>query len=188
MLFNTPLFLGFFALFFVLYFFVFTQARLRALFLVAASLVFYAGWDYRFVPLLVFSGVVDFFVAQQIEGHSQARQRKQWLLVSIAVNLGILGIFKYSNFMIGSVQETLSFFGMPVSLGTLEVVLPVGISFYTFQSMSYTIDVYRGETRARKDFVPFFATLSFFPQLVAGPILRAKQILPQIERFPQVTP
>ena len=103
MLFNTPLFLGFFALFFVLYFFVFTQARLRALFLVAASLVFYAGWDYRFVPLLVFSGVVDFFVAQQIEGHSQARQRKQWLLVSIAVNLGILGIFKYSNFMIWQV-------------------------------------------------------------------------------------
>ena len=188
MLFNTPLFMGFFALFFFLYCFVFTQARARALFLVVASLVFYAGWDYRFVPLLVFSGVVDFFVAQQIEGHSEVRSRKRWLLVSILTNLGILGIFKYSNFMIDSVQETLSFFGVPVSLGTLEVVLPVGISFYTFQSMSYTIDVYRGETKARKNFVPFFATLSFFPQLVAGPILRAKQILPQIERFPQVTP
>lgn len=188
MLFNTSLFFGFFCLFFVLHCFVFTQPRARALFMVVASLVFYAGWDYRFVPLLVFSGVVDFFVAQQIEGHSGQRERKRWLLVSMAVNLGILGLFKYSNFMIDSVQETLSFFGMPVSLGTLEVVLPVGISFYTFQSMSYTIDVYRGETKARRDFTPFFATLSFFPQLVAGPILRAKQILPQIERFPQVTP
>ena len=188
MLFNTSLFFGFFCLFFILHSFVFTRPHTRALFMVAASLIFYAGWDYRFVPLLVFSGVVDFFVAQQIEGHTEQRQRKQWLFVSLFVNLGILGIFKYSNFMIDSVQETLSFFGVPVSLGTLEVVLPVGISFYTFQSMSYTIDVYRRETSARRNFVPFFATLSFFPQLVAGPILRAKQILPQIERFPNVTP
>ncbi|AUM12507.1 membrane-bound O-acyltransferase family protein [Ketobacter alkanivorans] len=188
MLFNTSLFFGFFCLFFILHSFVFTRPHTRALFMVAASLIFYAGWDYRFVPLLVFSGVVDFFVAQQIEGHTEQRRRKQWLFVSLFVNLGILGIFKYSNFMIDSVQETLSFFGVPVSLGTLEVVLPVGISFYTFQSMSYTIDVYRRETKARHNFVPFFATLSFFPQLVAGPILRAKQILPQIERFPDVTP
>ena len=89
--------------------------------------------------------------------------------------------------MIDSVQDTLTFFGSPVSLGTLEIVLPVGISFYTFQSMSYTIDVYRGDTHARKNFTPFIATLSFFPQLVAGPILRARQILPQIENFPTPT-
>lgn len=183
MLFNTPHFFWFFCFFVVLYYFAFTRDNVRAIFLVVASLIFYAGWDYRFVPLLMFSGVVDYFVAQYIEASEDKANKKRWLMVSLATNLGILGIFKYTNFMIDSVEETLNFFGMPVGLGTLEIVLPVGISFYTFQSMSYTIDVYRGEIQARKKFYPFFATLSFFPQLVAGPILRAKQILPQIENF-----
>jgi len=187
MLFNTPLFFGFASVFFLLYSFVFTKNNSRALFVVAASLLFYAGWDYRFIPLLLLSGVIDFFVAQHIDNTNDQIKKKRLLLISIVVNLGILGIFKYTNFMIDSVQDTLTFFGSPVSLGTLEIVLPVGISFYTFQSMSYTIDVYRGDTHARKNFTPFIATLSFFPQLVAGPILRARQILPQIENFPTPT-
>ncbi len=187
MLFNTPLFFGFASVFFLLYSFVFTKNNSRALFVIAASLLFYAGWDYRFIPLLLLSGVIDFFVAQHIEKTTDQIKKKRLLLISIVVNLSILGIFKYTNFMIDSVQETLTFFGSPVSLGTLEIVLPVGISFYTFQSMSYTIDVYRGDTHARKNFTPFIATLSFFPQLVAGPILRARQILPQIENFPTPT-
>ena len=187
MLFNTPLFFGFASIFFLLYSFVFTKNNSRALFVIAASLLFYAGWDYRFIPLLLLSGVIDFFVAQHIDNTNDQIKKKRLLLISIVVNLGILGIFKYTNFMIDSVQETLTFFGSPVSLGTLEIVLPVGISFYTFQSMSYTIDVYRGDTHARKNFTPFLATLSFFPQLVAGPILRARQILPQIENFPTPT-
>ncbi len=187
MLFNTPLFFGFASVFFLLYSFVFTKNNSRALFVIAASLLFYAGWDYRFIPLLLISGVIDFFVAQHIDSTNDQIKKKRFLLISIVVNLGILGIFKYTNFMIDSVQETLTFFGSPVSLGTLEIVLPVGISFYTFQSMSYTIDVYRGDTHARKNFTPFIATLSFFPQLVAGPILRARQILPQIENFPTPT-
>ena len=187
MLFNTPLFFGFASVFFLLYSFVFTKNNSRALFVIAASLLFYAGWDYRFIPLLLLSGIIDFFVAQHIDSTNDQIKKKRLLLISIVVNLSILGIFKYTNFMIDSVQETLTFFGSPVSLGTLEIVLPVGISFYTFQSMSYTIDVYRGDTHARKNFTPFIATLSFFPQLVAGPILRARQILPQIENFPTPT-
>ncbi|MBV1919721.1 MAG: MBOAT family protein, partial [Pseudomonadales bacterium] len=134
MLFNTPLFFGFASVFFLLYSFVFTKNNSRALFVIASSLLFYAGWDYRFIPLLLLSGVIDFFVAQHIAKTDNITQKKRFLLISIVVNLGILGIFKYTNFMIDSVQETLTFFGAAVSLGTLEIVLPVGISFYTFQS------------------------------------------------------
>jgi len=187
MLFNTPLFFGFICVFFILYSFVFTQAVSRAVFVLISSLIFYAGWDFRFIPLLLFSGVVDYFVANGIDKTADQVRKKRLLMISIATNLGILAIFKYTNFMVESVQDTLTFFGADVSLGSLNIVLPVGISFYTFQSMSYTIDVYRGETHARKNFLPFITTLSFFPQLVAGPILRARQILPQIERFPTPT-
>ena len=186
MLFNTPLFFGFIALFHVLYGITFARNMPRILLIIVASLVFYGAWDYRFIPLLVFSGVVDYTVAYLMDQTTDQKQRKRLLLVSIATNLGILGIFKYLNFMIESVQATLSWIGLDVSLHTLSIVLPVGISFYTFQSMSYTIDVYRGEMKARKQFLPFLATLSFFPQLVAGPILRARQILPQIEQVPRI--
>jgi D-alanyl-lipoteichoic acid acyltransferase DltB (MBOAT superfamily) len=106
--------------------------------------------------------------------------KKRWLIASITLNLSILAIFKYNNFILQSVQEFVSLFGGDISVPMLSIILPVGISFYTFQSMSYTIDVYRGDMKAHRGFLVFLATLSFFPQLVAGPILRAKEILPQL--------
>ncbi len=188
MLFNTPLFLWFFACFFLLYSFVFLRRTPRLWLILVGSLVFYAGWNYRFIPLLVFSAVVDYFIAQALERARGHERRKKWLLAaSVATNLGILGVFKYSSFALASVADLLAAFGYSVSLPTLELVLPVGISFYTFQSMSYTIDVYRGEMRARRGLLQFTAALAFFPQLVAGPILRAREILPQLESLPKPT-
>jgi D-alanyl-lipoteichoic acid acyltransferase DltB (MBOAT superfamily) len=187
MLFHTPLFLFFFAVFFPLYSFVFLRRTPRLWLLLVGSLVFYAGWNYRFIPLLVFSAMVDYFVALGLEQATGERRRRWLLALSIATNLGVLGAFKYSSFLLGSVADLLLVFGYAIPLPTLSVVLPVGISFYTFQSMSYTIDVYRRETPARRGLLQFTAALAFFPQLVAGPILRARQILPQLEKFPTPT-
>jgi alginate O-acetyltransferase complex protein AlgI len=185
MLFNTALFLWFFTAFFVLYSFVVLRHTPRLVLILVASLVFYAGWNYRFIPLLVLSGVVDFAVGIALEKSSAIGRRRVLLAVSIATNLGILATFKYANFAIDSLAQLLGVFGYEISAPVVQVVLPVGISFYTFQSMSYTIDVYRGQLRARRGLLPFIAALAFFPQLVAGPILRASQILPQLETLPR---
>lgn len=185
MLFNTALFAWFFAAFFVLYSFVLLRHTPRLYLILVGSLVFYAGWNYRFIPLLVLSGVVDFGVGIALENSSDVRRRRALLVVSIATNLGILATFKYANFAIESLAQLVSAFGYDMSGPVLQVVLPVGISFYTFQSMSYTIDVYRGQMRARRGLLPFIAALAFFPQLVAGPILRASHILPQLEKLPR---
>ena len=187
MLFNTPLFFLFFISFFFLYSFVVLKRYPRLLLILVGSLIFYGGWNYRFIPLLVFSGVVDFFVARAIQQETHAGKRKLLLGISIATNLGILAIFKYSDFAMQSVAELFGLFGYELSVPMLALVLPVGISFYTFQSMSYTIDVYRGDLKARTDLLSFIAALSFFPQLVAGPILRARDILPQLESMPTPT-
>jgi alginate O-acetyltransferase complex protein AlgI len=187
MLFNTPIFALFFACFFVLYSFVFLKKYPRILLILIGSLVFYAGWNYRFIPLLVFSGVVDYFLAIAIQKSEDQTRRKQLLGLSIATNLGILAVFKYSDFALQSVVSLMGVFGFELSWPILNFVLPVGISFYTFQSMSYTIDVYRRDMQARKGLLTFIAALSFFPQLVAGPILRARHILPQIEKMPSPT-
>jgi len=184
MLFNTPLFFLFFSIFFVLYSFVFLRRRPRILLILVGSLVFYAGWNYRFIPLLVASAVADYFLAIRIHEARQIRSKKRFLALSVAINLGILAIFKYSDFALQSVSEFLTLFGFQAYLPALNFVLPVGISFYTFQSMSYTIDVYRGQMKPRKGLLQFTAALAFFPQLVAGPILRARQILPQFENIP----
>lgn len=187
MLFNTPLFFLFFTCFFTLYSFVFLKHYPRLLLILVGSLIFYAGWNFRFIPLLVFSGVVDYFVANAIQEESDKKRRKLYLAISIATNLGILALFKYSNFAMASVLDLLSVFGYEANWTMLNVVLPVGISFYTFQSMSYTIDVYRGDMQARKGLLTFISALAFFPQLVAGPILRARHILPQLEIMPSPT-
>lgn len=187
MLFNTPLFFLFFSCFFLLYSFVVLKHYPRVLLILVSSLIFYAGWNYRFIPLLIFSGVVDYFLAQAIEKADSLKKKRLLLALSITTNLGILAIFKYSSFAMESVAELVSVFGYELSWPMLAFVLPVGISFYTFQSMSYTIDVYRGEMRARKGLLTFIAALSFFPQLVAGPILRARHILPQMEQMPTPT-
>jgi len=187
MLFNTPLFFFFFVIFIFFYGFVFMRRVPRTYFILVASLIFYGAWNWKFIPLLVFSGVADYFIAQAIGAAQTRRARKLWVSLSLGINLGILGMFKYADFVLVSVQDFLRLFGYEAPIATLQWVLPVGISFYTFQSLSYTIDVYRGDMQPRKGLVQFTAALSFFPQLVAGPILRARQILPQMHAIPMPT-
>ena len=187
LIFNTPVFFYFFLLFVTLYGLVLASRRHRVFLIVLASLVFYGAWNYRFIPLLIGSGVADYLIAQRIGASSDQRTRRRWLTLSLVINLGILGLFKYADFVLTSVADFIALFGAEVSLPTLAWVLPVGISFYTFQSLSYTIDVYRRDMEPRKGLVEFLAALSFFPQLVAGPILRARQILPQMHALPVPT-
>ena len=187
MVFNTPIFFLFFVIFILFYGFVFLQKRPRLYFILVSSLVFYGAWNYKFIPLLVGSAVADYFIALAIGSASSQRRKRWWLILSLTMNLGILALFKYADFAIQSVAELLGFLGYQPSLPTLSWVLPVGISFYTFQSLSYTIDVYRGDMQPRKGLVAFTTALAFFPQLVAGPILRANQILDQFHKLPTPT-
>ncbi len=180
MIFNTPIFFWFFCIFILFYGFAFLKQTPKVYMLLVSSLIFYGAWNYSFIPLLVGSGIADYFIAQAIFNSTNQRNKKRWLTLSLVINLGILATFKYADFAIASVADLLSVLGYQASFTTLSWVLPVGISFYTFQSLSYTIDVYRGDMKPRKGLVEFVAALSFFPQLVAGPILRAKHILPQM--------
>ncbi len=184
MIFNTPLFFFFFVLFVAVYGLLLSRHRPRVWWILIASLVFYGAWNYRFIPLLVGSGVADYYIALAIGRSTSEVARKRWLTLSVAINLGILGLFKYADFVLESVADFLSLFGVAADLPTLGFILPVGISFYTFQSLSYTIDVYRGVMEPRRGLVEFVSALAFFPQLVAGPILRARQILPQLHSLP----
>jgi len=148
--------------------------------LLIASYIFYGYWDYRFLSLIFISTVVDYFVANAIQDSKEQKLKKYALSVSIVSNLGILGIFKYFDFFSYEVSALFTGLGLDVSLPLLNVILPVGISFYTFQTMSYTIDVYQGVTKPTKKFLDFALYVSFFPQLVAGPIERSSHLLPQI--------
>lgn len=148
-------------------------------FVLAASYFFYGWWDWRFLGLLVLSTATDFGIGLWLERETRAIARKRILLVSLFLNLGLLGFFKYFHFFTDSFVALANELGWVVSPFTLKVVLPVGISFYTFQSLSYTIDVYRRQIPAVRDFWTFAAFVSFFPQLVAGPIERARHLLPQ---------
>lgn len=151
--------------------------------LLAASYYFYAYWDYRFCGLLVLSTVVDFVVARLISQSQDPKARRAFLMVSLVVNLGVLGFFKYFNFFIDSARPMLESIGL--SGETLSIILPVGISFYTFQTLSYTIDVYRGVLKPADHFLDFALFVAFFPQLVAGPIVRARELLPQLASVPK---
>ena len=150
--------------------------------LLIASYVFYGLWDWRFCGLLALSTVTDFTVGRLLEQQEDDRRRKQLFVVSLAVNLGILGFFKYFNFFTDSAAQLLEAIHLDVPRSALNIVLPVGISFYTFHGISYTFDVYRREIRATHDFLAFGVFVAFFPQLVAGPIGRAHLQLPQFER------
>jgi len=141
--------------------------------------VFYGWWDWRFLSLIVFSSIVDYTIGRQLNKHEKPRVRKLLLLGSILVNIGFLGYFKYYNFFVESFSDAFTFFGSSIDRSRLNIILPVGISFYTFQTLSYTIDVYKRKLKPTKDIVAFFAFVSFFPQLVAGPIERAVNLLPQ---------
>ena len=187
MIFNTPLFFVFFLTFLFFYGLVLSKHAPRVYLIVVSSLVFYGAWNYKFIPLLVGSAIADYFIAQAIAAADDQGAKKRWLTLSVAINLGILGLFKYADFVLLSVADFLGAFGVETDLPTLGFILPVGISFYTFQSLSYTIDVYRGDMEPRRGLAEFVAALSFFPQLVAGPILRARQILPQMHQLPTPT-
>ncbi|MBC96319.1 MAG: alginate O-acetyltransferase [Halobacteriovoraceae bacterium] len=181
MLFNSYEFLFvFFPLVFFLYNYVLKKAW-KIPFLLMASYYFYGHWNYKFLPLLLFSTFVDYFVGLKLEKTSNPKTEKKLLLVSLFVNLGVLGFFKYSNFVI----ENLNYFLINVGLNPFDqlpnIILPVGISFYTFQSLSYTIDLYRNHSKAYHKFTPFAAYVALFPQLIAGPIIRHSELVEQLE-------
>jgi D-alanyl-lipoteichoic acid acyltransferase DltB (MBOAT superfamily) len=187
MQFNSGVFLQFFGAFLLLYWLVRDHLRTRNLLIVAASYFFYGWWDWRFLALLFFSSSFDFCVGLGLERLTDPRQRRALLAGSIVVNLGILSVFKYGNFFLTSLAALLERLHVPFHPGTLSVILPVGISFYTFQSMSYALDVYRREIQPTRSFINFLAFVSFFPQLAAGPIQRARHLLPQFERTVVIT-
>lgn len=185
MLFNSLVFWGFFAIVFPLYWAVRRHLQVQNGVLLAASCVFYAYWDVWLLGPLVFSVGIDYLVALQLDKETDTRRRKQWLLLSLVSNLGLLSYFKYYNFFASSFQELCAMLGFEVGTLTLEIVLPVAISFYTFQSLSYTIDVYRKKVPACRNLLYFSTYVMFFPQLVAGPIERASHFMPQIQKLRQ---
>lgn len=180
MLFNSIDFAIFLPIVFLLYWFVTNKnLKLQNLLLLSASYIFYGWWDWRFLGLIIFSSFVDYFIGVEMSKTDVKRKRKFLLWSSIIVNIGFLGFFKYFNFFIDNFVTAFSFFGQDISSQGLNIILPVGISFYTFQTLSYSIDVYNKKLEPTKDVIAFFTYVGFFPQLVAGPIERAKNLLPQ---------
>jgi D-alanyl-lipoteichoic acid acyltransferase DltB (MBOAT superfamily) len=156
------------------------HARIRLLFLLGASYVFYAHWDYRFLPLIWASSTMDWWLGKAIGHTEDPKRRKLWLLGTVIVNLGVLGFFKYYNFGIDSARSLLDQVGVHVPDSTLRIALPVGISFFTFESMSYVIDVYRKHIEPHDSYLEYLGFVAFFPHLVAGPIIRPRDLLPQL--------
>jgi len=180
MLFNSIDFAIFFPIVFILYWFVFNRnLKLQNLFILAASYVFYGWWSWIFLTLIFYSTVIDYSVGLALEDENNPTKRNILLSTSLFFNLGFLCIFKYYNFFVDNFVSAISSLGYSFNTGTLDIIIPVGISFYTFQTMSYTIDIYRRRFKPTKDFIAFSAYVSFFPQLVAGPIERAHNLLPQ---------
>ena len=184
MLFNSIEFAVFLPIVFLLYWFVFNKnPRLQNAFLIAASYFFYGWWDWRFLALIACSSLVDYSIGIALCRTNSKGKRKLLLLTSICVNLGILAFFKYFNFFASNFERAFTFFGQSISDPILlNVLIPIGISFYTFQTLSYTIDVYKRKVESTKDILAFFAFVCFFPQLVAGPIERATTLLPQFDQ------
>jgi len=182
MLFNSFIFFIFLAIVLPLYYWL--PRKLRNPLLLVSSYIFYGYWDYRFTSLLAISTLIDFFVGQKLHASSDPKVRKRWLLLSMFSNLGILGVFKYYGFFVASFAPMAAIFGGNLDYLHLNIILPVGISFYTFQTMSYTIDIYRKRLEPTRNFIDFAVFVSFFPQLVAGPIERASNLLPQIANTP----
>ena len=183
MLFNSIDFAVFLPVVFVLYWFVTDRKlKLQNALILSASYLFYGWWDYRFLSLIIISTIVDYFIGLELnKSHSKTR-RKALLWTSIGVNLGILGFFKYFNFFLENFNQAFIFLGASIDSPALQIVLPVGISFYTFQTLSYSIDVYRAKLKPTSNLLEFASFVAFFPQLVAGPIERATQLLPQFGR------
>tara|TARA_B110000503_G_C7168009_1_gene422830 strand:- start:4371 stop:5834 length:1464 start_codon:yes stop_codon:yes gene_type:complete len=190
MQFNSCAFGIFMAVVFLLYWAYFnhpSRIRLRNGFILVVSYLFYGWWDWRFLSLIAISSLVDFMAGWSLGNYELPESvRRRWLALSLTVNLGLLGAFKYFNFFMESADRALSGMGLSAAELRLEWILPVGISFYTFQTLSYTIDIYRKEFRPVRDPIAFFAYVAFFPQLVAGPIERAHKMLPQFNRFHKI--
>jgi alginate O-acetyltransferase complex protein AlgI len=180
MLFNSLAFLIFLPIVFCIYWFLLNKKlKWQNLFIIISGYFFYGWWDWRFLILLLVSSGVDYLVGLKMGNEENPKKRKALLFVSLAVNLGILGFFKYFNFFIDSFIGAFSFTGLQLHASTLKIILPIGISFYTFQSLSYTFDIYRRVIKPVRDPLVYFSFVSFFPQLLAGPIERAKNMLPQ---------
>ncbi|HSH01993.1 MAG TPA: MBOAT family O-acyltransferase [Anaerolineae bacterium] len=183
MLFNSLEFLLFLPTIFFLYWFIYNRSIfVQNALLLGASCLFYAWWDRRFLILIFISAFVDYIIGWQLGQTTNKTSRRLYLTLSLSVNLGLLGIFKYYNFFVDSLMLSFETVGIPVNIHSLNVILPVGISFYTFQTLSYSIDIFRQKLQPTKSITSFFAFVSFFPQLVAGPIERASSLLPQFER------
>jgi alginate O-acetyltransferase complex protein AlgI len=173
-------FIFFFALVFVVRWLL-RGRRSQKLWLLVCSYVFYAAWDWRFLSLILISTAVDYVVGGRLGSTLEPAARKRWITVSVVTNLTILGVFKYFNFFAASLVSLLAWMGLPLSFNVIEIVLPVGISFYTFQTMSYSLDVYRARLEPTRSLLDLALFVGFFPQLVAGPIVRARAFLPQLE-------
>lgn len=183
MLFNTTTFFIFLAITFLVYWKTAGKSNRNGnLVLLCASYIFYGWWDWRFLILIVISSATDFFIGSKIFKTSNFRQRKLYLACSILVNTGFLFVFKYFNFFIESFAEIFGNQNAGNGFNTLYIILPVGISFYTFQTLSYTLDIYRGKGVPTRSASVFFTFVAFFPQLVAGPIERANRLIPQFEK------
>lgn len=182
MLFNTIDFALFLPLVFIAYWLLKKNLNAQNLLLLLASFYFYACWDYRFLFLLIFSISLDFFTGIKMAEASNKAQKKFWFWLSIGINLGFLGVFKYYNFFIDSFAQLLSKFGLESNFWSLNIILPVGISFYTFHGLSYVIDIYKDRIKPERNFIVYSVFVSFFPLLVAGPIERATHLLPQIKQ------
>ncbi|EKD26125.1 MAG: membrane bound O-acyl transferase MBOAT family protein, partial [uncultured bacterium] len=185
MLFNSVEFILFFIIVYTLY--LVLNHKWQNLMLLVASYIFYGSWDWRFLSLILISTIMDYYLGLKIFHSTEQKKRKQYLCVSLFCNLGFLGFFKYYNFFIDNAKQLFSLFGMSANIPSLEIILPVGISFYTFQSLSYTIDIYYKHLNAEKNFLNFALFVSFFPQLVAGPIERATHLLPQVTKPRTIT-
>ena len=160
--------------------------RSRNVFFIGVSYLFYGWWDWRFLSLIIISSTIDYYVGRKLFDENEEKKRKKWLWLSLVVNLGFLGFFKYYDFFVDSFVDAFTLFGLPINHSTLNVILPVGISFYTFQTLSYTIDIYYRKLEPTNDPFGFFAFVAFFPQLVAGPIERARNLLPQFHKVRRV--
>lgn len=186
MLFNSLEYALFLFVVFVLFWSMARARAVRTVLLLFASWLFYMSWNATFIALIVGSTVLDYFVGLGLASTTRPGARRALLLASLIGNLGCLGLFKYADFLIDAVSDGLAAAGIPVAPGRLNLILPVGISFYTFQTLSYTIDVYRGRLEPTRNFVEFATFVAFFPQLVAGPIVRAGEFLPQFANEPRL--
>lgn len=181
MLFNSFEYLIFLPTIFIFYWFLSYNFKKQNLLLLVSSYIFYAWWDWRFLSLIILSSAIDYVIGIKTHEATSKKKAKNWLYISLLSNLGLLAIFKYYNFFAESFSDFMQTFGWEPNNMTLNIILPVGISFYTFQTLSYTIDIYRKSLMPTTDVLSFFTYIAFFPQLVAGPIERASNLLPQIE-------